>query len=582
MSEIAARMNTSWLRGRQSTEINDDAVDQEEPLRVWRSFLVARTVLGLVLVGLHGGILLKTATQQDLINAMLSGLYLAVCLGAGVWFKPRPLSEHLDTVWAATIGIDVLIFTIMQSLPGSGLNYAPLFTLPVLMASMLGSTRMGMGTSALITLALFTGAAWTNAQNAWSLSDRMLQAALTGAGCFLIAFLSAQLATKWVASERKAERNRRAALMQRQINALVVDALAEGILVANRRGGIRLINPTARKLIGMMDEPERLDRRLGDRQSWQPLLKLVESTYQTQFTQVLEVEVQRTGRALSRLLVQAELTTAVSEDAERLCVLIIKDAWELQSRIQNDKLASMGRMSAALAHEIRNPLAAIVHANALLQEDLGDAASQKLTGIVQQNAGRLERIIADVLGLVQSPGATGSRDSPSLPLESFCRAVCEEWQAQKGVSKELAIRLATTNSPTWVAFEPDHLRRILINLLDNAWRHANRTEGCIQVYAQAPPDSTNTRVQLHIWSNGAPITSAAQQHLFEPFFSTQSRSTGLGLYICRELCQRNSAKIDLDIGKPGFSEGDLGNDFHISMDVTPAPISALNTQSDNV
>jgi len=126
------------------------------------------------------------------------------------------------------------------------------------------------------------------------------------------------------------------------------------------------------------------------------------------------------------------------------------------------------------------------------------------------------------------------------------------------------------------------LRRILINLLDNAWRHANRTDGSIQVYAQTPTDSTNTRVQLHVWSNSAPITSAAQQHLFEPFFSTQSRSTGLGLYICRELCQRNSARIDLDIGKPGFSAGDLGNDFHISMDVTTAPLSALNNPTDDL
>lgn len=574
----AAQMNPSWLQSQEASDRSEAQDSGKEPIRLWRSFLTARVVLGLVLVALHGGILMQAVSRQTLVNTTLSGLYFLVCLAARVWFKPKPLSRHLDGVWALTIGIDVLIFTAMQTIPGSGINYAPLFALPVLMAAILGSNRMGLGTSALITLALFTGEAWYGASTPMVLTEELLQASLTGAGCFLIAFVSNQFASKWVSSERNAETARRDALIQQQVNALVVENLGEGIVVADKQGAVRLINLAARQLIGLdRNFPTTalgLDHRLG----WQPLMTLLQTSFEAHQPQSAEFDLHENGQLLGRLFVETQVTAATEDATSRLCVMVLRDTWKLRSRIQTEKLVSMGRMSAALAHEIRNPLAAIVQANELLHEDLHDPAARKLTAIVRQNANRLERIVGDVLDLAQAPQPENASASHPLELEAFVLATCQEWQAQHGLEWQL-VSPASIGSRAFVQFDTDHLRRILVNLLDNAWRYASHEPSCIQVSIAQARSTASGLIELHVWSDGTPITPAIEQHLFEPFFSSQNRSTGLGLYICRELCQRNHATIGFRHGSPIGSGNAWGKDFFVSFAVTRSKPAVAAEQS---
>jgi two-component system sensor histidine kinase PilS (NtrC family) len=250
---------------------------------------------------------------------------------------------------------------------------------------------------------------------------------------------------------------------------------------------------------------------------------------------------------------------------ERLCVMFLQDQREIEARMRTEKMASMGRMSAAVAHEIRNPLAAIAQANALLDEDLSDPRHRQLTHMVQQNVKRLDKIVDEVLDIsrVQDRENTGAPET--LPLIPSVERICLDWQAQIGHPQ--AVQLHLSALAVEVRFETEHLRRVLVNLLDNARRYASSQTGAIQVFAGA---STLGQGLLSVWSDGAAMDQSVERHLFEPFFSSESRSSGLGLYICRELCERHGASIAYyRTKKSALGKLREGNEFMVTFEAKP-------------
>ena len=246
--------------------------------------------------------------------------------------------------------------------------------------------------------------------------------------------------------------------------------------------------------------------------------------------------------------------------SEEFCVLFLEDVRNVQARSRQEKLAAMGRVSAGIAHEIRNPLAAISQANALLAEDATDPAQRQLMQMVTENVERLKRIVDDVMevapGQMQEPGA--------IDATAQIGVICAEWAQAAGVEIGGAGMLhARSARPSRSAslFDAEHLRRVLVNLLDNARRHASDKPGAIQVRL-APRPRTPTRAVFSVLSDGAPIPADVEAYLFEPFFSTRSRGAGLGLYICRELCERYGARIDYRLLPP---EEPRRNDFFVDM-----------------
>ncbi len=232
------------------------------------------------------------------------------------------------------------------------------------------------------------------------------------------------------------------------------------------------------------------------------------------------------------------LPAMTTETTERLCVMFVQDQREVEARMRTEKLVSMGRMSAAVAHEIRNPLAAIVQANALLDEEVADPRLKTLIRMVHQNAGRLERIVDEVLGIARL-NRPGAQAGPSRTrLDTTVAQICLDWEQNN--TQENSVRTDLTCGATMVGFDPEHLRRVLVNLLDNALRYAGVNADSIQVATATGPAG---QVTLVVWSDGWPLEPSVERHLFEPFFSSESRSTGLGLYICRELCDGHGAAI---------------------------------------
>jgi two-component system sensor histidine kinase PilS (NtrC family) len=192
-----------------------------------------------------------------------------------------------------------------------------------------------------------------------------------------------------------------------------------------------------------------------------------------------------------------------------------------------------------VAHEIRNPLAAISQANALLQEDVLRPDQQRLVRIVADNVERLKRIVDDVMEA--APGSA----TPSRTLDACAEvaSICSEWARTVGLGlgSESRLRVLMPTEAVGVAFDSDHLRRVLVNLLENGLRHASNEPGAVVLTLKALDAPL---VRLTVASDGPPIAFEVEAHLFEPFHSTRSRGTGLGLYICRELCARHGASID--------------------------------------
>ena len=276
--------------------------------------------------------------------------------------------------------------------------------------------------------------------------------------------------------------------------------------------------------------------------------------------QQAEVTIRHPGQGPRRLLARTRLTPTMGGSPDSLCVIFLQDQRESEAKMRTEKLASMGRMSAAVAHEIRNPLAAIVQANALLDEDLSDPKLRQLTQIVRQNAKRLEHTVDEILNLARVKSKGQQAQSPSLALDHAVGRICSDWAQQSSSTKLLKVQ--TSLEALQVAFDPEHLRRILVNLLDNAKRYASDKPDAMVVSTRTAPTG---QAVLSVWSDGDPLDQSIERNLFEPFFSSESRSSGLGLYICRELCDGHGAAIAYQRSRRFVREQELeGNEFFVT------------------
>lgn len=515
--------------------------------RIYGAFIAARAALGValistvVLAGLFG--------VRPSLTVLLVSLAYAV-LALAMWVLPRYRRSAVPTTlarlnspqWLATIGVDIVCFTALHLLsPAASLNYVALLVLPVLMAGVLTPRIMALATAAIVALALLVIASW-GVLRGGDITLLMTQAGLAGSGFFVITLLAGELAGRLAREELTAKGSLELARQQAQLNRLVIEEMQEGVLVVDRRGRVRAANPAARALLA----PEGLCReapfQLRGVEAWGTLVKSVERAFaEASWPEAgRDVLLDFDGGPARTLRVRMRFTRRREPKAsEELCVLFLEDVRSMQARTRQEKLAAMGRVSAGIAHEIRNPLAAISQANALMAEDATTPSQRQLTRMVTDNVERLKRIVDDVMEVAPSDvQAMGAIDANALVA-----AVCVEWARTTGFSlgEQSALRVDLPDEPVGVVFDGEHLRRVLINLLDNAYRHASKVPGAVRLRLAVRDE---THAVLSVASDGAPIPPDVERYLFEPFFSTRSRGTGLGLYICRELCERYGARID--------------------------------------
>ncbi len=536
---MATAPSRPWLDLRSNQR--DGRLDDEGPdefVRLWSGFMTARVTLGVVLLSLQASLFaLGQLTDPWLVIAC--GAYLVATLAMRLLGRPQRLGETLGPRWLMTVGVDVATFALLQYVhANAGINYTPLLALPVLMAAVLGSMSLAMATAAGATLLLLLRAALDGLAGDPDSSSLVAQSALTGAGYFVIAFLASQLSARLASEEQRSRRSQMVARVQREVNALVIESLTDGILVVDNQDLVLAANPAACRLLGRDVATTQQSFSLALEPGWQELVQLNHRSHASNQGQSATVVLTLAGSGPQFTHVRTRVAATDDTASERLCVMFVQDQREVEARMRTEKLVSMGRMSSAVAHEIRNPLAAIVQANALLDEGVDDARLKPLIRMVQQNANRLERIVDDVLNIARVPQRGPDVAPPSVRLNSMVAQISADWDAHGGRAAPLALHLCEVD--TDVAFEAEHLRRVLVNLLDNANRYAGSGAESIQVVTSRAQAG---QVSLMVWSDGRPMEPSVERHLFEPFFSSESRSTGLGLYICRELCDGHGATI---------------------------------------
>jgi two-component system sensor histidine kinase PilS (NtrC family) len=228
--------------------------------------------------------------------------------------------------------------------------------------------------------------------------------------------------------------------------------------------------------------------------------------------------------------------TRLGWGSEAPVLILLEDAAALRAQAQQMKLAALGRLSASIAHEIRNPLAAISHAGQLLAESAEmHGENQRLLGMIQRHGARIEKIIRDVLNVSRRD----AREPVTLPLKSWLIRTAGLYQ--EGYPQQpRPIELTEVPAELSVRFDPDHLQQVLFNLWDNSFEHAGG-RSIVALAAAGQADGGLNWLELR--DNGPGIPPELAEQIFEPFFTTAAQGTGLGLYLSRSLCEYNQARL---------------------------------------
>jgi len=567
---------------------------EPQVMRLWHGFLNGRILVASVLLIFQG-----LGTVQSHANPWLwaiCAIYLGLTVFTRIVGRNAPPPPQTGLHWLPLIGVDIAVVCLLQLWQAGPLNYTPLLALPILMASALGTLLLAFATTAGVTLLMLGWTTWQSLYGPSDLTQQYFQTALTCAGYFLMAYLTHQLAQRLQREQQLSLQSRLAAHLQEQVNHLIIHHLNDGVLAMDQQGLVHTANPAALQLLGCapgLPLPFALAAHAGNA----PLSALVAQTFINGAPLAADMDLVHAGQNPLGLHARTWLTLPLAGNAleateplpAQWCVVFLHDLREMQARLRTEKLAAMGRMSAAVAHEIRNPLAAITQANALLAEDLTDPGQQRLSQMVTHNAQRLARIAEEVLDIARVQQQIHAAEASALPLDAQVAAVWEEWRAQApaGTQDTASPRQALVQleaAAALVAFDAEHLRRVLVNLLDNAQRYRSSAADGLQLltghnsasHPLDPAPAQGAQVWLQVWSDGAPLDASVQRHLFEPFFSSQSRSSGLGLYICRELCERYGARLGYQRLVRNTARGPVeGNAFTLVF----YPAAALGTPS---
>ena len=463
--------------------------------------------------------------------------------------------------------VDIAVISLLYLAAGgarSGLGLLYLF--PLAGAAILAPLVLALFSASLATLFLLAESTW---QIFISDNDPALfQAGIMGAAFFAVVVVVSRLAARQIRQEELAARRGADLRIQQAVYRIVVDDVGDGILVVGRDGFVFSGNPAARRMLGL--DADSLDTgdgfRLADIPALEPVAQGFEAWLDAEPAEAY-VTVKRwqgqAGQVRGRLDQPVHLKLRFArvdtpDGAAERSVIFMQDVSAIENQAQQLKLASMGRLTASIAHEVRNPLSAIGHATSLLAEDLHGPAEKRLLRIVGDNVARVNRMVEDILKLSRKVQPGGE----PVHLKAFLAELKAEFTETHGLADNM-IYIGDAGERT-VRFDGLHLREVLVNLLGNAIRYASGKPASIRLF---PVLDATGRVELHVQDDGPGITPEVRAHLFEPFYTTSSKGTGLGLYLARELCLNNGAMLDYEYRVDGPGGFDAPGRFVITFTI---------------
>jgi two-component system sensor histidine kinase PilS (NtrC family) len=517
------------------------ALSPESRATFWRSLQTlnaTRIVIALVLLvylsfdARHG----RSNVHPIYADTCIAYVLLALLFGTLTLYWKRRFKVQL----ACQVAVDLVAISLLYLAAGgvrSGLGILYLF--PLAGAAILATPLMALFSASLATLFML-------GESGYQVLVRDGEPALRQAGVYGAAFFAAvmvisRLARKLIGQEELAARRGADLKIQQAINQIVIADVGDGILVVGRDGHVFTGNPAARRMLGL--DGAAGDFRLGDVAAFEPVAQAYQAWLEAPGAAAAFVTLKpwqdsavagRLDQPIHLKLRFARVDTP-DEEAER-SVVFMQDVSAIENQAQQLKLASMGRLTASIAHEVRNPLSAIGHATALLAEDLTGPVETKLLKIVGDNVTRVNRMVEDILQLSRKVQPHGE----PVRLGAFLAELKAEFSETHGLGDDM---IWVGAGQAEVRFDALHLREVLLNLLGNAIRYASRTPNSIRLFTVR--DALGG-MELHVQDDGPGITPEVRAHLFEPFYTTSSKGTGLGLYLARELCLNNNAMLDYE------------------------------------
>lgn len=354
-----------------------------------------------------------------------------------------------------------------------------------------------------------------------------IQAGLLCLAYFAVAGLAHKLAQYALENQKLAQRRGRDLIGMAEANRLVMRDMHDGVLVVDEHGMIMQMNPSAARLL------HNTEASGSPIASSFPLLADQYALWKGNATNARDT-LQLDGGLQARLRF-----VGVEREAAQGAVIFLEDMQHIQAEAQQIKLAALGRLTANLAHEVRNPLSAISYATELLQEEPGDARQERLLQLIRDNTQRINRIVEDVMQLNRRDRAQHETFDLSSLLPVFADEFIQAERVAPGVLVLHAERISM------VSFDRGHLRQVLWNLCRNGLHFGQHLPGSLVLTT----GSEHGRVVLEVQDDGPGISAEHQNRLFEPFFTTAEQGTGLGLYIARELCEANGAWLEYHAAK---------------------------------
>jgi len=485
--------------------------------------LVIAVILGLMYWGFQRFQVLSPQAPAMAIWTLAIYLLAGAAVLAAAQMRIPSVPYHL----AGQVVLDVIAMTMLMHASGgikSGIGLLLLVSLAA--AGLVARGRHAFFHAAVAALAILLEQSWQLLRNEASAAD-YFQAGMLAGSYFVIAGLGFTLARYARGAEQIAAARGVDLANLAQINELVIRDMQDGFVVVDEHGVIRQHNPQSETLIGGLDMAN--ERSLADTA---PALAKLLAEWREQPNRIFAIlRDARTQRDYQVRFV------AIGDQATSPTVIFIEDAGRIRAQAQQMKLVALGRLTASIAHEIRNPLSSINHAAELLHEvSERNPEDQRLLTIIQANAHRLDRMVEEVLYLNRRDRAQQEAIDAKHYLEQFARDFCANEKIDLDV---IALKITTTCR---LIFDRSHFDQIVWNLVRNARRHGRGQAQSITILLREAADADN--LVMEIFDDGPGVSAEALAHLFEPFFTTDASGTGLGLYIARELAEVNGARLE--------------------------------------
>lgn len=488
-------------------------------------FFVAGFFLGAVALSSKP---LNIGSQDPRLFLWVSAFYF--CVSIAILIVQIRWRHAFNAQLSIQVLIDIACLILLFYASGGAKSGMSMMLLVVLVgAALVGQGRLVLFYAATATLLLLAEQAYRVAFLNGEPGDFFFTG-LTCIGLFGAAIGARLLATRMTANEELARQRGIELADQMLINERVIRDMQDGVLVIDAAGQVRQCNPRARALLGCTDA---FARTLEDYSS----------------TLAEEFSIRQTRGVESELVMQALWTGRVlrarflppGEGGNAL--IFVEDVGRLQQEARQVKLAALGRLAANMAHEIRNPLSAISHAAELLADEPPGKGIERLTRIIIDNSQRLNHLVSEVVEL----GRRDRVNPETIDLrDHFLRLIDERSVQDAGSAMRIAVDIPTGET---IRFDRGHLHRVASNLLENALRYASQSPGAVRIGIER--NVGHKRRVLHIIDDGKGIDDTERDRVFEPFFTTRPSGTGLGLYIARELCEANGARLFLLENAPG-------------------------------